>query len=118
MRATSLSVVLVAVVLSAGASLAQTSDEEPSLNETDPFVEQDELFENASDPFASYEQAAQEAENVTLVDPNPVAEEDDEADQAPPPADPGAEEERSTPGLGLLVTLAGLCLALLVRPRR
>lgn len=118
MQASFLSVLLIVVVLSAGASLAQAGDEGPSLNESDPFLEEDELFENASDPFAAYEDAARDAENVTLVDPSPLPEDSEEQEDDPPTADPEAEEDRSTPGPGLWATLAGVSLALIVGSRR
>ncbi len=121
MRLSFLAALLLAGVVAAGTSVAQPSPDPSDLNQSDPFLEEDELFENASDPFARYDEAAQEAENVTLVDPAPVATEDEDAedDPAPPPEEePGTEEERSIPGPGVVVTLASLAIVLLGRRRR
>lgn len=85
----------------------------------DPFAEEEELFENASDPFFTYEQAASQTENTTLVHPDPLAEEADGDDggQAPPADGETEETDRSTPGPGVLGSLIGLSAALMMRSR-
>lgn len=119
MRTSLFAAVLITIALSAGSSLAQPSADQPELNQSDPFLEEDELFENASDPFSTYDEAASEAENVTLVDPSPVAsgDEGDDGDQPPPPSDPGDEEDRSVPAPGMAWVLTTLTTALLVGRR-